>query len=127
MCVALLHVITEMLTGCPCSTRTDRQAQRAIRERNKNLIEDLQNQVLELESQEYYKEFKRVEAENADLKARMAVIMSQCQGVLAPLQGQSYLCYVWVHCQGCNLPNQWLQKLSPLFESATWLTEFDSC
>jgi hypothetical protein len=74
---------------------TDREAQRAIRERTKNQIEGLENRIHELESSHHHKELQaalqakeRVEVELAELKATMASIMSQCQAKLGPRQGQ---------------------------------------
>ncbi|KAH8677434.1 hypothetical protein BX600DRAFT_430782 [Xylariales sp. PMI_506] len=67
----------------------DREAQRAIRERTKNQIENLENKIKELTSQQPYVELQAVirakeavEAELADLKGRMASIMSLIQPIL---------------------------------------------
>ncbi|KAJ9660716.1 hypothetical protein H2201_006795 [Coniosporium apollinis] len=67
----------------------DREAQRAIRERTKNQIERLNNRIHELESQQPYNELQTVlrqkeavQAENDDLRQRLASIMSIVQPVL---------------------------------------------
>ncbi|KAI0389786.1 BZIP transcription factor [Xylariaceae sp. FL0594] len=67
----------------------DREAQRAIRERTKNQIESLENRIRELTSQQPYQELQKVieqkeavEAENAELKARMASILNLIQPCL---------------------------------------------
>ncbi|KAK8107709.1 uncharacterized protein PG998_009722 [Apiospora kogelbergensis] len=76
----------------------DREAQRAIRERTKNQIEALEKKIRELTSQQPYQELQavirakeEVEAENADLKNRMASIVSLIQPVLrSPQIASSY-------------------------------------
>ncbi|KAK8094479.1 hypothetical protein PG997_001164 [Apiospora hydei] len=72
----------------------DREAQRAIRERTKNQIEALEKRIRDLTSQQPYQELQavirakeEVEAENADLKNRMASIVSLIQPVLRTPQG----------------------------------------
>jgi hypothetical protein len=67
----------------------DREAQRAIRERTKNLIENLERKIQELTSQQPYQELQHVlrqkelvEAENADIKKRLASVLSLIQPVL---------------------------------------------
>ncbi|KAI0137341.1 BZIP transcription factor [Xylariales sp. AK1849] len=74
----------------------DREAQRAIRERTKNQIETLELRIKELTSQQPYQELQaairakeHVEAELADLKGRMASIMTLLQPVLTtqPAEG----------------------------------------
>lgn len=72
----------------------DREAQRAIRERTKNQIESLERKIRELTSQQPYQELQHVlrqkemvEAENADIKKRLASIMSLIQPVLGPPHG----------------------------------------
>ncbi|KAK6825141.1 hypothetical protein PG987_012635 [Apiospora arundinis] len=75
----------------------DREAQRAIRERTKNQIEALEKKIRDLTSQQPYQELQavirakeEVEAENADLKNRMASIVSLIQPVLrTPQDGSS--------------------------------------
>ncbi|KAL7623971.1 hypothetical protein AAE478_005528 [Parahypoxylon ruwenzoriense] len=74
----------------------DREAQRAIRERTKNQIENLERRIRELTSQQPYQELQAairakeaVEAENAEIKGRLAAIMSLIQPVLSNQQGQS--------------------------------------
>ncbi|OLN86210.1 hypothetical protein CCHL11_04200 [Colletotrichum chlorophyti] len=69
----------------------DREAQRAIRERTKNQIENLQRQIQELTSQQPYQELQAVqrakeavEAENADLKRRLAAFISSIQPLISP-------------------------------------------
>lgn len=73
----------------------DREAQRAIRERTKNQIEALEKRIHELTSQKPYQELQAVirakeavEAENAEIKSRLAVIMSMIQPILSGQQGQ---------------------------------------
>ncbi|KAK8086951.1 hypothetical protein PG994_001925 [Apiospora phragmitis] len=73
----------------------DREAQRAIRERTKNQIEALEKRIRDLTSQQPYQELQaairakeEVEAENADLKNRMASIVSLIQPVLRTPQGR---------------------------------------
>ncbi|KAH7040541.1 uncharacterized protein B0I36DRAFT_233038 [Microdochium trichocladiopsis] len=68
----------------------DREAQRAIRERTKNQIETLENRIRELTSQQPYQELQAVirakeavEAENAEIKNRLATIMS----IIRPMMG----------------------------------------
>lgn len=67
----------------------DREAQRAIRERTKNTIESLQSQIRELTSQQPYQELQNVlrqkelvEAENADIKRRLASALALIQPIL---------------------------------------------
>jgi hypothetical protein len=67
----------------------DREAQRAIRERTKNTIENLQNQIRELTSQQPYQELQNVlrqkelvEAENAEIKKRLASVLALIQPIL---------------------------------------------
>jgi hypothetical protein len=67
----------------------DREAQRAIRERTKNQIENLERKIRELTSQQPYQELQHVlrqkdavEAENADIKKRLASVLSLIQPVL---------------------------------------------
>ncbi|KAF4448853.1 hypothetical protein F53441_7789 [Fusarium austroafricanum] len=67
----------------------DREAQRAIRERTKNQIEDLQRQIQELTNQQPYQELQSVlrakeavEQENADIKRRLAGIVSMLQPII---------------------------------------------
>ncbi|KAK7437783.1 hypothetical protein CaCOL14_000492 [Colletotrichum acutatum] len=64
----------------------DREAQRAIRERTKNQIETLERRIQELTSQQPYQELQAVqrakeavEAENADLKRRLAAFIASIQ------------------------------------------------
>lgn len=68
----------------------DREAQRAIRERTKNQIENLEARIRELSSAQPFKELQHalkqkeaVEAENADIKKRLASVM----GILEPILG----------------------------------------
>ncbi|TVY85394.1 hypothetical protein LSUE1_G000237 [Lachnellula suecica] len=77
----------------------DREAQRAIRERTKNQIENLERQIRELTSQQPYQELQHVlrqkelvEAENADIKKRLSSVLSLIQPVLGqhPLEAPSY-------------------------------------
>ncbi|KAF1351042.1 hypothetical protein BDV97DRAFT_350946 [Delphinella strobiligena] len=67
----------------------DREAQRAIRERTKNTIENLERRIKELESQQPFQELQNVirsrdavQAENEELKRRMQSILA----LLQPLQ-----------------------------------------
>lgn len=76
------------------SSWADREAQRAIRERTKHTIENLENRIKELTSQQPYQELQAalrdketVEQELADVKNRMASIMSLVQPVLGSPQG----------------------------------------
>ncbi|KAI3327629.1 hypothetical protein HD806DRAFT_483423 [Xylariaceae sp. AK1471] len=68
----------------------DREAQRAIRERTKNQIETLESRIRDLTSQQPYQELQKVirqkeavEAENAEIKARMASIVALIQPILS--------------------------------------------
>ena len=68
----------------------DREAQRAIRERTKNQIDSLERTIRELRSQQPYQDLQRVirqkeavEAENAEIKRRLASVLS----ILQPLIG----------------------------------------
>ncbi|OTB04354.1 hypothetical protein M426DRAFT_320952 [Hypoxylon sp. CI-4A] len=68
----------------------DREAQRAIRERTKNQIETLENRIRDLTSQKPYQDLQAaiqakqaVEAENAEIKARLASVMSLIQPILS--------------------------------------------
>lgn len=67
----------------------DREAQRAIRERTKNQIESLERQIRELTSQQPYQETQNVlrqkelvEAENADIKRRLASVIALIQPII---------------------------------------------
>ncbi|TVY25918.1 hypothetical protein LHYA1_G005240, partial [Lachnellula hyalina] len=69
----------------------DREAQRAIRERTKNQIENLERKIRDLTSQQPYQELQHVirqkelvEADNADIKKRLASVLSIIQPVLGP-------------------------------------------
>ncbi|KAI1376127.1 hypothetical protein F4677DRAFT_96995 [Hypoxylon crocopeplum] len=71
----------------------DREAQRAIRERTKNQIDTLERRIRELTSQQPYQELQAVirakeavEAENAEIKGRLASIMSLIQPILSNQQ-----------------------------------------
>ncbi|KAI1105038.1 hypothetical protein F4804DRAFT_305321 [Jackrogersella minutella] len=71
----------------------DREAQRAIRERTKTQIETLENRIRELTSQKPYQELQAVirakeavEAENAEIKSRLAAIISMIQPMLSNQQ-----------------------------------------
>jgi hypothetical protein len=62
---------------------------RAIRERTKNQIETLERKIRELTSQQPYQELQHVlrqkeavEAENVDIKKRLASVLSMIQPVL---------------------------------------------
>lgn len=68
----------------------DREAQRAIRERTKNQIETLNARIRELESSQPYHDLQQaireknaVQAENEDIKRRLATVI----GILQPLLG----------------------------------------
>ncbi|KAK1639373.1 BZIP transcription factor [Colletotrichum phormii] len=68
----------------------DREAQRAIRERTKNQIETLERRIQELTSQQPYQELQAVqrakeavEAENADLKRRLAAFIASIQPLIS--------------------------------------------
>lgn len=67
----------------------DREAQRAIRERTKNQIESLERKIRELTSQQPYQELQHVlrqkeivETENAEIKKRLASVLSLIQPVV---------------------------------------------
>ena len=67
----------------------DREAQRAIRERTKTQIETLERRIEELTSQDSYRDLQEavrakelVEAENEDIKRRLAQILSIIQPLL---------------------------------------------
>lgn len=67
----------------------DREAQRAIRERTKLTIETLERRIQELTSQQPYQELQAalkakeaVEAENADIKRRLATVMAMLQPII---------------------------------------------
>ncbi|KAI1323828.1 hypothetical protein F5Y16DRAFT_382690 [Xylariaceae sp. FL0255] len=71
----------------------DREAQRAIRERTKNQIEALEARISELTSQQPYQELQKVirqkeavEAENEEIKARLASIISMLNPYLSSQQ-----------------------------------------
>ncbi|KAI5927970.1 hypothetical protein F4810DRAFT_705866 [Camillea tinctor] len=73
----------------------DREAQRAIRERTRNQIETLEKRIQELTSQQPYQELQAVirqkeavEAENAEIRGRLASIMALIQPVLSGQQAQ---------------------------------------
>ncbi|KAH8593203.1 hypothetical protein B0O99DRAFT_627495 [Bisporella sp. PMI_857] len=77
----------------------DREAQRAIRERTKNQIENLEKQIHDLRSQQPYQELQHVlrqkemvEAENADIKKRLATVLSLIQPIIGQhgLEAMSY-------------------------------------
>lgn len=68
----------------------DREAQRAIRERTKLTIENLERRIRELTSQQPYQELQAVirakeavEAENADIKRRLASVIGMLQPLVA--------------------------------------------
>lgn len=68
----------------------DREAQRAIRERTKNQIETLEKKIQDLTSQHPYQELQNVtrqkeavEAENAEIKRRLAQVMNLIQPLVA--------------------------------------------
>lgn len=68
----------------------DREAQRAIRERTKLTIENLERKIQDLTSQKPYQELQAalrakeaVEAENADIKRRLATIMAMMQPIIS--------------------------------------------
>ena len=72
----------------------DREAQRAIRERTKNQIENLEHKIRELTSQQPYQELQNVlrqkelvENENADIKKRLASVISLIQPILGQQPG----------------------------------------
>jgi hypothetical protein len=67
----------------------DREAQRAIRERTKNQIETLETKIRDLTSQQPYQELQHVlrqkelvETENAEIKKRLASVLSLIQSIL---------------------------------------------
>ncbi|KAL2066186.1 hypothetical protein VTL71DRAFT_2257 [Oculimacula yallundae] len=69
----------------------DREAQRAIRERTKNQIENLEQKIRELTSQQPYQELQHVirqkeqaEAENLEMKKRLNSVMVLIQPMISP-------------------------------------------
>lgn len=67
----------------------DREAQRAIRERTKNQIDSLNARIRELESAQPYHDLQHairqkeaVQAENEDIKRRLAAVMEMIQPLL---------------------------------------------
>ncbi|PNP49093.1 hypothetical protein THARTR1_10167 [Trichoderma harzianum] len=69
----------------------DREAQRAIRERTKNQIERLERRIHELEAQKPYQDLQivvrakeAIEAENAEIKRRLASIIGMLQPLVGP-------------------------------------------
>ncbi|KAI2471813.1 hypothetical protein F4781DRAFT_78028 [Annulohypoxylon bovei var. microspora] len=71
----------------------DREAQRAIRERTRTQIETLEKRIRDLTSQQPYQELQAairakeaVEAENAEIKSRLASIMAMIQPILSNQQ-----------------------------------------
>jgi hypothetical protein len=69
---------------------SDREAQRAIRERTKNQIETLERKIQDLTSQQPYQDLQAalrakeaVEAENADIKRRLASVISLLQPLVS--------------------------------------------
>lgn len=74
----------------------DREAQRAIRERTKNQIESLERRIQELTTQKPYQELQHavqekelVEAENEDIKRRLASVLN----IIQPLVGTNALAH----------------------------------
>lgn len=74
----------------------DREAQRAIRERTKGQIETLEKRIEELTSQQPYQELQHairqkemVEAENEDIKKKLASALSILQPLLGSYGGTS--------------------------------------
>ena len=70
---------------------SDREAQRAIRERTKNQIETLERRIQELTNQQPYQELQAavrareaVERENADIRRQLAGVVGLLQSVIAP-------------------------------------------
>ena len=68
----------------------DREAQRAIRERTKGQIENLERKIQELTSQQPYQDFQHatrqkelVEAENQEIKKRLTSVL----GIIEPIVG----------------------------------------
>ena len=68
----------------------DREAQRAIRERTKGQIESLEKKILELTSQQPFKELQQalrqkelVESENEEIKKRLHAVL----GIIEPITG----------------------------------------
>ncbi|PTB63836.1 hypothetical protein BBK36DRAFT_1180563 [Trichoderma citrinoviride] len=69
----------------------DREAQRAIRERTKNQIERLERRIQELEAQKPYQDLQvvvrakeAIEAENVEIKRRLASIIGMLQPLVGP-------------------------------------------
>ena len=84
----------------------DREAQRAIRERTKGQIEQLENRIQQLTEQKPYQELQdvvrqkeMVEAENEDIKRRLASVLS----IIQPMCGRSALgMYYILECMRCQ-------------------------
>lgn len=84
---------------------TDREAQRAIRERTKNQIDTLEKKIRELTSQQPYQELQAVirakeavEAENAEIKNRLATVMS----IIRPMMGNLAGIGKWLRTRGIS-------------------------
>lgn len=93
------HLLGDLSTNVNPISNADREAQRAIRERTKNQIENLERKIDELTSQQPYQELQAVvrakeavERENAEIKRKLAAIIGDIQpllgigGMSVPLQ-----------------------------------------
>ncbi|KAI9170977.1 hypothetical protein HJFPF1_00456 [Paramyrothecium foliicola] len=76
----------------------DREAQRAIRERTKNQIENLERRIRDLTSQQPYQELQAVlkakesvEQENAEIKRRLASIIGMLQSLTGQVPDNPYV------------------------------------
>jgi len=74
--------------------QNDRDAQRAIRERNRAQVQSLQNRIQELESQDPYQNLLAVkrkkdalQAENEDIRARLVSVMTTIEPILRNSRG----------------------------------------
>ena len=88
---AVAHLTPEQLAR---KRANDREAQRAIRERNKAQIETLKQKIHELESQEPFQTLQAalrqkdaVQAENDDIRRRLVTVINTIQPVLHSSRG----------------------------------------
>lgn len=85
----LFHITTMYCHYELTSRHTDREAQRAIRERTRNQIERLEKRIQELEAQKPYQDLQvvvrakeAIEAENAEIKRRLATIITMLEPIV---------------------------------------------
>lgn len=89
----------------------DREAQRAIRERTKSQIEALERRVVELTSQQPFqdlqaalKQTQAIQAENEEIKGRLASVISIIQPILSNQSGSGMSCLIFVAKTLSQLP-----------------------